>query len=209
MTIFGDGEQQRAFSYIDDVAPLIARGPLLSAARNQVFNVGADEPHSLNTLAAAVYDAVRSQGMLSTAAAEPTATMSEGKRAAAAAPDEAPVRYLDKRVEVDAAFSDHSKLRCFFQPPAPVPLAEGLQRMVAWLHTATSGSNGGGGRGSAARAIAPSRINAVEVRKNLPPSWVRWRKRIPHYIILRRFILVLNRQANILPRQARDIHRKS
>ena len=69
MTIFGDGEQQRAFSYIDDVAPLIARGPLLSAARNQVFNVGADEPHSLNTLAAAVYDAVRSQGMLSTAAA--------------------------------------------------------------------------------------------------------------------------------------------
>ena len=41
MTIFGDGEQRRAFSYIDDVAPLIARAPLLPDARNHVFNVGA------------------------------------------------------------------------------------------------------------------------------------------------------------------------
>ena len=41
MTIFGDGDQRRAFSYIDDVAPLIARGPLLQDARNHVFNVGA------------------------------------------------------------------------------------------------------------------------------------------------------------------------
>jgi UDP-glucose 4-epimerase len=40
MTIFGDGTQTRAFSYIDDVAPAIAMGPLVNKARNEVFNVG-------------------------------------------------------------------------------------------------------------------------------------------------------------------------
>ena len=33
MTVFGNGEQVRAFSYIDDVAPVIARGPLVQSAR--------------------------------------------------------------------------------------------------------------------------------------------------------------------------------
>ncbi|CAE7491295.1 unnamed protein product, partial [Symbiodinium sp. KB8] len=32
MTIFGSGEQIRAFSYVDDVAPIIARGPLVPKA---------------------------------------------------------------------------------------------------------------------------------------------------------------------------------
>lgn len=36
----------RAFSYIDDVAPIIARGPLNLRARNEIFNVGADVPYS-------------------------------------------------------------------------------------------------------------------------------------------------------------------
>jgi len=42
MTVFGDGSQSRAFSHIDDVAPLIARAPLVSAAYNNVFNAIAD-----------------------------------------------------------------------------------------------------------------------------------------------------------------------
>ena len=51
MTIFGDGEQTRAFSYISDVAPIIAEAPHVPRALNQVFNVGADTPHSVNALA--------------------------------------------------------------------------------------------------------------------------------------------------------------
>merc|ERR1719446_732206 len=47
MTIFGDGSQVRAFSYIDDVAPVISRGPLVPAARNEVFNIGADTPYTV------------------------------------------------------------------------------------------------------------------------------------------------------------------
>src|SRR5262245_7827355 len=42
MSIFGDGAQTRAFSHIDDVAPVIARAPRVLAAYNQVFNIGAD-----------------------------------------------------------------------------------------------------------------------------------------------------------------------
>ena len=48
----------RSFSYIDDVAPIIARSALLPHARNQIFNVGADESFSLNDLAAAVSKAM-------------------------------------------------------------------------------------------------------------------------------------------------------
>src|SRR5437867_4290639 len=44
MTVFGDGKQTRGFSYIGDVAPLIARSVAVPAAYNQTFNVGADEP---------------------------------------------------------------------------------------------------------------------------------------------------------------------
>src|SRR6185437_14561446 len=48
MTIFGDGAQVRAFTHVQDVAPLIADSVGLCAARNQVFNVGADVPYTVN-----------------------------------------------------------------------------------------------------------------------------------------------------------------
>ena len=51
MTVFGDGTQTRAFSYIDDVAPIMAEAIDSAGCRNQVFNVGADQPCSLNELA--------------------------------------------------------------------------------------------------------------------------------------------------------------
>src|SRR5204863_8375126 len=53
MTIFGDGTQTRAFSYIDDVAPVMAEAIDCEAAWGMVFNVGADERFTLNDLAAA------------------------------------------------------------------------------------------------------------------------------------------------------------
>src|SRR6266566_4573060 len=51
MTIFGDGLQTRAFSHVDDVAPLIARAPLVPDAYNRVFNIGADTPYTVLQLA--------------------------------------------------------------------------------------------------------------------------------------------------------------
>ncbi|MGD9318281.1 MAG: NAD-dependent epimerase/dehydratase family protein, partial [Anaerolineae bacterium] len=46
MTVFGDGLQTRAFSYIDDVAPHIANSVNVAEAYGEVINIGADEPYS-------------------------------------------------------------------------------------------------------------------------------------------------------------------
>jgi UDP-glucose 4-epimerase len=108
MTVFGDGLQTRAFSHIDDVAPVIARSPLVERARNQVFNVGADTPHTVLELA----------------------------REVAAGFGVAPnVRHLEARNEVVHAFSDHARAREVFETPPPVALDAGIQRMVGWVRS--------------------------------------------------------------------------
>src|ERR1035437_2314065 len=50
MTIFGDGLHQRAFTHIDDVAPILAGSVDFPDARNHIFNIGADVPHTVNEL---------------------------------------------------------------------------------------------------------------------------------------------------------------
>ena len=105
MTVFGDGLQTRAFSHVDDVAPLIARAPLVPAAYNQTFNVGADTPHSVLDLANVVAEAF---------GVEPR------------------VEHLPARKEVVHAFSDHSRMRAVFEPPPCVELRDGIRRMADW-----------------------------------------------------------------------------
>lgn len=106
MTIFGDGHQTRAFSHVDDVAPLIARGPLVPAARNRVFNVGADTPCSVLELAAEVASAFERPCVLT---------------------------HLPPRHEVVHAFSDHSLAHRVFGERSPVDLHTGIRRMAGWV----------------------------------------------------------------------------
>jgi UDP-glucose 4-epimerase len=106
MTIFGDGLQQRAFTHIDDVAPVIAASVDFSAARNQIFNVGADIPHTVNELAEVVAEAM-------------------GKPCQ--------VNHLDPRNEVKIAFSDHSKAEQAFGKRTKTPLRDGVRAMAAWV----------------------------------------------------------------------------
>jgi UDP-glucose 4-epimerase len=106
MTIFGDGEQQRAFTHIHDVAPIIAASVDVPAAHNQVFNVGADVPHTVNTLAQIVADAM-------------------GK--------DCKVKHLDPRNEVKIAFSDHSRAENVFGVREKVSLQDGINGMAAWV----------------------------------------------------------------------------
>ncbi len=106
MTIFGDGEQTRAFSYIDDVALVIAQAAELDEAANQIFNVGADKPYSVNDLADAVAKAMGS---------------------------EKDFVHLDARNEVVHAFSDHSKVERVFSYKPEIDLEEGIRRMADWV----------------------------------------------------------------------------
>lgn len=50
LPIFGDGNQTRAFSYIDDVALPISRSGFMEEAYNSVYNIGADKPYTINEL---------------------------------------------------------------------------------------------------------------------------------------------------------------
>jgi UDP-glucose 4-epimerase len=106
MTVFGDGLQTRAFTHIDDVAPLIARSIDVPGATNEVFNVGAETPHSVLDLSYAVARAFD--------VAEPE------------------IEFLPARKEVVHAFSDHAKLHRVFGEAPTVPLEEGLRRMAEW-----------------------------------------------------------------------------
>ena len=105
MTVFGDGTQTRAFSYIDDVAPAIARSVTLPAAMGQTFNIGAETPYSVNDLARMVAQVL---------GAEPKIT------------------HLPPRNEVLHAFSDHGKAARVFGNTQHVSLADGLARMAQW-----------------------------------------------------------------------------
>ena len=105
LTIFGDGSQTRAFSYVDDVAPCIAASVDVPEAYNEVFNVGADQDVSVGELAEIVIDAMGT---------------------------EAEIRHLPPRNEVLHAFADHSKAMRIFGRAGEVPLREGVSRMAAW-----------------------------------------------------------------------------
>jgi len=106
MSIFGDGAQTRAFSYIGDVAPIIAEAIEVPAAYDQVFNIGADQPYTVNELATAVAQAMGVQ------------------------PN---IVHLPARNEVLNAFSSHDKVQRVFGRRRRHTLEEGLSRMAAWV----------------------------------------------------------------------------
>lgn len=105
LTVFGDGTQTRAFSYIGDVAPCIANSVNYPQAYNQIFNIGADKEYSVNELAAATMDAMQIKGQM---------------------------RHLAPRNEVMHAFSDHAKVKNTFPSAGATSLQNGLNTMAAW-----------------------------------------------------------------------------
>lgn len=107
LTIFGDGRQTRAFSYINDVAPHIAKSVNIPAAYNHVFNIGGDQEYSVNELAKTVMKVLNK---------------------------EQPIRYLTARNEVLHAYSDHTKAKKVFgiKDSNFVNLETGVTKMAKW-----------------------------------------------------------------------------
>lgn len=104
LTIFGDGMQTRAFSHIDDVAPVIAKSIEMPDAYNQVFNIGADTPYTVKELATLVCEAF-------------------------GVPEQ--IEALDARNEVVHAYSSHDKVHEYFGHMIKnISLKEGIDRMV-------------------------------------------------------------------------------
>jgi UDP-glucose 4-epimerase len=106
LTIFGDGQQQRAFSYVGDIIPAMAAAPTTPTAAQEIFNVGADQPTTVAALADAVCEAMGAPGH--------------------------PRVHLPPRIEVVDAWADHSKAARMFGEPPKTALRDGLARMAAW-----------------------------------------------------------------------------
>jgi len=107
LTIFGDGEQTRAFSYIDDVAPIIAQSIKKPECLNEIFNIGADTPYSVNYLANVISKALKV---------------------------ECRINYLEPRKEVVHAYSSHEKVKIIFDELIKgISLKEGVEKMVRWV----------------------------------------------------------------------------
>jgi UDP-glucose 4-epimerase len=109
LTVFGDGKQTRAFSYIGDIIPAIVNSAFTPSAYNQVFNIGADKEHSVAELATLTMKAMGITGEL---------------------------RHLEARNEVVHAHADHSKVKKYLGDHPLTSLEEGLNRMAAWAKAA-------------------------------------------------------------------------
>lgn len=104
-TIFGDGTQTRAFSYIGDVVPDMARSVELPETECETYNVGGDRVYTVNELAGQTAEAM-----------------------------EVPLRvaHLPARHEVQHAYADHAKAKRVFGSSVSAPLPDGLRRMGRW-----------------------------------------------------------------------------
>jgi len=107
LIVFGDGQQKRAFTYIDDVAPYIADCINRREVYNNTFNIGADKPYTINQLVDIVVKIMGSK---------------------------TGVVYVPARNEVKNVYSSHLKFRKFFSVNKNnfVSLEEGIRKMTVW-----------------------------------------------------------------------------
>lgn len=106
LSIYGDGEQTRAFTSVNDIAPYIAKSVTIETAQNEIFNIGSDVVTSVSDLALKVESTIRIPGK---------------------------INYLEQREEVVHAYSDHSKFNAIFKPEKSTNLTDGLLEMAEWV----------------------------------------------------------------------------
>lgn len=108
LTVFGDGQQVRAFSHVSDIVGPMVEVLDMPETSKQVFNVGGDTPYTINRLV--------------TALREVSGLKTE-------------VTYLPPRKEAVEAYADHRKVRVLFKRASKVQLDEGLSRMWKWAQS--------------------------------------------------------------------------
>lgn len=106
MTIFGDGLQSRAFSYIRDISPTIAHSVLMPTCYGGVFNIGAEGPCTVLELS---HEVAKALGV------------------------EYKAVHLPSRKEVVDAYSSNAKVVKFFGPLPKTDIREGLRTMAQWV----------------------------------------------------------------------------
>ena len=106
ITIFGDGEQKRAFSDVRFCLEPMEK--LLYGCNAQVFNIGSDRAYSLNEVASMLQDIAKEYGF---------------------APK---IEHLEERNEVKVAYCDHSKAKSLLGFKDETDLEKTMREMFVW-----------------------------------------------------------------------------
>lgn len=104
MTIYGDGEQTRAFSYIDDCVPYFWMGAVDERASKQIFNIGGDDHITINDACNLLIDVIGSGSKI----------------------------HLEQRHEVKHAWVTHDKIKSVLDFKQVTSLRDGLGKMWDW-----------------------------------------------------------------------------
>ncbi|MBI2595332.1 NAD-dependent epimerase/dehydratase family protein [Candidatus Daviesbacteria bacterium] len=111
--IYGDGQQKRAFSFIDDVTPYIANAGFLSKTAGEIINVGPSKEYTINELA---------NEILSHFVTNLNDIPKHLK----------PIFVPDRPQEVKMAYSTDTKAKKLLGFKNQTPLKEGVAKMVEW-----------------------------------------------------------------------------
>ncbi|MEK7536913.1 MAG: NAD-dependent epimerase/dehydratase family protein [Patescibacteria group bacterium] len=109
--IYGDGKQKRAFSYIDDVIPAMAKSAFLKSCEGEIINIGSDKAFTLNELT----DTLLSEFL-------------NGKMSDKFKPEYLP----DRPQEVKYAYCSHKVAQKLLGYKAKTDLRTGLRKMIFW-----------------------------------------------------------------------------
>lgn len=99
--IYGDGNQRRCFSYIDDVVDALYNCAILNVNR-KIFNIGADKDYSLNQLSETIQEAAGIKIQ--------------------------PIHIQDRPQEVKIAIADHTLAKKFLKYKDKTSLTEGIKK---------------------------------------------------------------------------------
>jgi len=109
--IYGDGEQKRAFSYIDDFTPYIIKAAFIKEAEGKIFNIGPVQEVTINELADIVLKTFFPAGI----------------------PSKLIPKHLPPRpLEVKEAWCTVDKAKRILGYKTTLTLADGVRRMIAW-----------------------------------------------------------------------------
>ena len=112
--IYGDGEQKRAFTYIDDFTPYILKSGFLNKADNTIINIGPSEEYTVNHVADVILRIFFPKGILS------------------------PLKpkYLPLRPqEVKEAYCTNDLAKKILGYKTTISLEDGIKRMINWAKT--------------------------------------------------------------------------
>jgi UDP-glucose 4-epimerase len=113
--IYGDGNQKRAFTYIDDLTPYIVKAAFQKKCNGEIFNIGPSREYSINELSEIILKTFFTKSKITS-----------GYR---------PKHFPARPQEVKDAWCTMTKAKKLLNYRTTVTLEEGIDRMIRWAKT--------------------------------------------------------------------------